>query len=44
MVEKVAFTRSFLQFILGEYETLKAENEALRSEVNKTSGEKTQKA
>jgi EPS-associated MarR family transcriptional regulator len=43
MAEKAAITHSFLQRKMDEYEALKAEIEALRSEVEKTGGEGTQK-
>ena len=44
MVEKAAITHRFLQRKIDEYEALKAEIEALRSEVEKSGGEGTQKA
>jgi EPS-associated MarR family transcriptional regulator len=44
MAEKAAITHRFLQRKMDEYEALKAEIEALRSEVEKTGGEGTQKA
>ena len=44
MAEKAAITQRFLQRKMDEYEALKAEIEALRSEVEKTGGEETQKA
>ena len=44
MAEKAAITNRFLQRKMDEYEALKAEIEALRSEVDKPSGEGTQKA
>ena len=44
MAEKAAITHRFLQRKMDEYEALKAEIEALRSEVEKTGGEETQKA
>ena len=42
--EKAMITQRFLQRKMDEYEALKAEIEALRSEVEKTGGEGTQKA
>ena len=39
MAEKAAVTHRFLQRKMDEYETLKAEIEALKSEVNKLGGE-----
>ncbi len=44
MAEKTAITQRFLQRKMDEYEVLKAEIEALRSEVEKTGGEVTQKS
>ena len=44
MAEKAAITHRFLQRKIDEYEALKAEIEALRSEVEKPGGEGTQKA
>jgi len=44
MAEKAASTHRFLQRKMDEYEALKAEIEALRSEVEKSGGEETQKA
>jgi len=44
MAEKAAITHRFLQRKMDEYEALKAEIEALRSEVEKPGGEGTQKA
>ncbi len=44
MAEKAAITHRFLQRKMDEYEALKAEIEALRSEVEKFGGEGTQKA
>ena len=44
MAEKAAITQRFLQRKMDEYEALKAEIEALRSEVEKPGGEGTQKA
>ena len=44
VAEKAAITHRFLQRKMDEYEALKAEIEALRSEVEKTGGEGTQKA
>ena len=44
MAEKAAVTHRFLQRKMDEYEALKAEIEALRSEVEKSGGEGTQKA
>jgi len=44
MAEKAAITHRFLQRKMDEYEALKAEIEALRSEVEKSGGEGTQKA
>jgi len=44
IAEKAAITHRFLQRKMDEYEVLKAEIEALRSEVNKESSEGAQKA
>ena len=44
VTEKAAITPRFLQRKMGEYEALKAEIEALRSEVDKPVGEGTQNA
>jgi EPS-associated MarR family transcriptional regulator len=44
MAEKAAITHRFLQRKMDEYEALKAEIEALRSEVEKPGGEGAQKA
>ena len=44
LAEKAAITHRFLQRKMDEYEVLKAEIEALRSEIDKTVGERTQKA
>lgn len=44
MAEKAAITHRLLQRKMDEYEALKAEIEALRSEVEKSGGEGTQKA
>ena len=44
IAEKAAITHRFLQRKMDEYEALKAEIEALRSEVEKSGGEETQKA
>ena len=44
MAEKAAITHRFLQRKIDEYEALKAEIEALRSEVEKAGGEGAQKA
>jgi hypothetical protein len=44
MAEKAAITHRFLQRKMDEYEALKAEIEALRSEVEKPGDEGTQKA
>lgn len=44
MAEKAAITHRFLQRKMDEYETLKAEIEALKSEVKKPGQERTQKA
>ena len=44
VTEKAAITHRFLQRKMGEYEALKAEIEALRSEVDKPVGEGTQNA
>ncbi len=44
LTEKAIITQRFLQRKMGEYEQLKAEIEALKSEVEKTGGEGTQKA
>lgn len=43
MAEKAAITHRFLRRKMDEYEALKAEIEALRSEVEKPGGEETQK-
>ena len=44
MAEKAAITHRFLQRKMDEYEALKAEIEALRSEVDKPGEQGTQKA
>ena len=44
IAEKAAITHRFLQRKMDEYEALKAEIEALRSEVEKSGGEGAQKA
>ena len=44
IAEKAAITHRFLQRKMDEYEALKAEIEALRSEVNKESSEGAQRA
>ena len=44
IAERVMLTSRFLQRKMEEYEALKAEIEALRSEVEKPGGERTQKA
>ena len=44
LAEKAAITHRFLQRKMDEYEALKAEIEELRSEVEKPSGDGTQKA
>jgi EPS-associated MarR family transcriptional regulator len=44
VAEKAAITHRFLQRKMDEYEALKAEIEALRSEVDKSGGEGAQKA
>ena len=44
MAEKTAITHRFLQRKMEEYEALKAEIEALRFEIEKPGGERTQKA
>lgn len=44
MAEKAAITHRFLLRKIGEYEALKAEIEALSSEIDKSSGEEIQKA
>ena len=44
IAEKVALTSGFLTRKMDEYEALKAEIEALKSEVDSPDGEKTQKA
>jgi EPS-associated MarR family transcriptional regulator len=44
MAKKAAITHMFLQRKMDEYDALKAEIEALRSEVEKPGGEGTQKA
>lgn len=44
MAEKAAITHRFLQRKMDEYEAMKAEIEALRSEVEKPGGEGTQRA
>jgi MarR family transcriptional regulator, temperature-dependent positive regulator of motility len=44
MAEKAAITHRFLQRKMDEYEALRAEIEALRSEVKKSAGEEAQKA
>jgi EPS-associated MarR family transcriptional regulator len=44
MAEKATITHRFLRRKMNEYEALKAEIEALRSEVEKSGGEGTQKA
>jgi len=43
MAEKAAITHRFFQRKMDEYEALKAEIEALRSEVERPGGERTQK-
>ena len=44
MAEKAAITHHFLQRKMDEYEALKAEIEALKTEVDKSGGEGPQKA
>ena len=44
IAEKAAITHRFLQRKMDEYEALKAEIEALRSELENPGGEETQKA
>ena len=44
MAEKAAITHRFLQRKINEYEALKAEIEALRSEVEKPGDQRVQKA
>jgi EPS-associated MarR family transcriptional regulator len=43
IVEKAAITHRFLQRKMDEYEALEAEIKALRSEIDKSGGERTQK-